>query len=361
MWRRGFRSLRIALILYGSLDTLSGGYLYDRKLVEYLRAQGDSVDIVSLPWRNYASHLADNLSFRLPRGYDLIIEDELNHPSLLAANAAEHPCPVVALVHHLRCSEERPQWQNNLYRIVEKKYLRGVDGFIFNSQTTKRVVNSVVESSKPSIVAYPPTDRFGEPITETEIETRANEKGALRILFLGNVIYRKGLHTLLDALEKIKRDGISLYKLDIVGSLSIDPAYARAVQARVSVLGLQSSVAFHGALDAQPLREKLTQAHVLCVPSSYQGFGIVYLEGMGFGLPAIGTTEGAAGEIIRDGETGFLVPPGSAELLAARLDSLASDRSLLIRLSLAARRHYLEQPSWAETASNIRAFLQSLI
>ncbi len=52
--------MKIDLIIYGSLDTLSGGYLYDRLLVDYLRTQGDMVEIVSLPWRNYTAHLTDN-------------------------------------------------------------------------------------------------------------------------------------------------------------------------------------------------------------------------------------------------------------------------------------------------------------
>ena len=55
--------MRIGLVIYGALDTLSGGYLYDRKLVEYLRAQDDAVEIISLPWRNYAAHLTDNIHF----------------------------------------------------------------------------------------------------------------------------------------------------------------------------------------------------------------------------------------------------------------------------------------------------------
>src|SRR5687768_14879794 len=129
--------MNVGLIIYGSLDTRSGGYLYDRKLVEYLRAHDDTVEIISLPWRNYASHLMDNLSFRLPRGLDLVIEDELNHPSLIAANRRPHPYPVVSLVHHLRSSEARPAWQNNFYRWVEKRYLQSVDSFIFNSKTTQ--------------------------------------------------------------------------------------------------------------------------------------------------------------------------------------------------------------------------------
>src|SRR5262245_58363835 len=54
--------LRIGLVIYGSLETISGGYLYDRKLVEHLQAQGHTVQLVSLPWRNYPRHLGDNLS-----------------------------------------------------------------------------------------------------------------------------------------------------------------------------------------------------------------------------------------------------------------------------------------------------------
>src|SRR5215211_4393478 len=156
--------MRIGLVIYGSLDTLSGGYLYDRKLVEYLRRQGDSVDVISLPWRNYAAHLADNLRFKLPENLDILIQDELNHPSLIVANRGKHPYPIISLVHHLRCSELRPKWQNVFYRVIEKKYLHSVDGFIINSKTTERVVNGFLEKRKPSIVAYPPTDRFGAPI-----------------------------------------------------------------------------------------------------------------------------------------------------------------------------------------------------
>ncbi len=153
--------MKIGFVIYGSLDTLSGGYLYDRMLVDFLRAQGDAVEIISLPWRNYLSHLTDNLTVRLPTGLDILIQDELNHPSLLAANKPPHPYPVFSLVHHLRCSEKRPHWQNAFYRVVERRYLRSVDGFIFNSGTTRGVVHALVDSSKPNLVAYPPTDSFG--------------------------------------------------------------------------------------------------------------------------------------------------------------------------------------------------------
>ncbi|KAA0253294.1 MAG: glycosyltransferase family 1 protein, partial [Chloroflexi bacterium] len=179
--------MKIGLVIYGSLDTLSGGYLYDRLLVDYLRAQGDTVEVISLPWRNYAAHLTDNFTFNLPPSLDILIQDELNHPSLIRANRRPHPYPIISLVHHLRCSELRPKWQNDLYRAVEKKYLASVDGFIFNSETTKGVVNRLIGNSLPSVVAFPPTDRFGEAVSEDEIMKRGKKK-EFNILFLGNVI-----------------------------------------------------------------------------------------------------------------------------------------------------------------------------
>ena len=348
--------MKIGFVIYGSLDTLSGGYLYDRKLAEYLRAQGDAVEIISLPWRNYAAHLTDNLSFRLPPKLDILIQDELNHPSLIAANRRPHPYPIVSLVHHLRCSELRPQWQNAFYRIVEKKYLQSVDGFIFNSQTTRGVVHGFIGDSKSGIVAYPPTDRFGAAVSEKEIIARSKSK-ELRILFIGNVIERKGLHTLLKAVRPLTFN----FRLDVIGSLATDPNYAKQMRNFVAVNGLSSVVTFHGAMDNTPLIEKLRQAHLLVAPSSYEGFGIVYLEGMGFGLPAIGTTAGAAGEIIEHGRIGYLIQPNDSAALAAHISELASNRSLLTELSLNARRRYTQQPAWNETANQIRAFLQHTI
>ena len=175
--------MKIGLIIYGSLDTMSGGYLYDRKLVQSLRRRGDQVEIVSLPSRNYAAHLTDNFHFRLPRGFDLIIEDELNHPSVLTANRQKHSYPIVSLVHNLHSLEPRPAWQNNLYRVVERSYLNSVDGFIFNSNTTRNAVQALIGEQKPFIIANPPTDRFGSRLNENQIRSRAERTESIAITF----------------------------------------------------------------------------------------------------------------------------------------------------------------------------------
>ncbi len=355
----------IGLIIYGSLDTISGGYLYDRELVTYLRRQGEQVKVISLPWRSYPRHLVDNFSAALLRRlagepFDLLLQDELNHPSLALLNyrlKKQARYPVISIVHHLRISERHPPLLRTFYRSVERHYLASCDGFVFNSQTTRAVVESLVGSTRPSVVAYPAGSRLRvAPPEPGRISARLAGADGLRIIFVGNLIPRKGLHTLLDALALLpSRD----WHLDVVGSTTADPAYARRVRRRIETLGIGRYVSLHGPLPDPDLHALLMDSHVLCVPSSYEGFGIVYLEGMACGLPAIATTAGAAHEIIDDGITGFLIPPENPAALSQRLSDLLADRGRLFQMSLAAGERFASHPTWEQTAARIDRFLRS--
>jgi len=362
--------MRVGLVIYGSLETVSGGYIYDRTLVEHLRRQGDQVEVISLPWHSYARHLAHNLSASLVRrlrrtSLDVLLQDELNHPSLFWLNRRLRPWlryPILSIVHHMRCSEARPAWQNRLYRCVERRYLVSVDGFIFNSHTTRAAVESVLGAPKPATVAYPGGDRLCLDVTPAHITRRAHEPGPLRILFFANLIPRKGLHTLLDAVSRLPGEG---WRLEVVGDLEVDPPYVhaiqRAIRRQIAATGVTEQVTLSGSLPDAELAARLARSHVLCVPSSYEGFGIVYLEGMAAGLPAIASDAGAAREIITHGRDGFLVPPGDAAGLAGHLRTLIDDRQRLAHMSLAARQRYLEHPTWAQSAERIRHFLKTWI
>ena len=139
----------------------------------------------------------------------------------------------------------------------------------------------------------------------------------MRVLFVGNVIPRKALHTLIAALAGLPEGAV---ELEVAGSLSFDTGYANAIRRRISAAGLDRRVSLLGSLGDGPLAERLERSQVLALPSSYEGYGIAYLEGMGAGLPAIGSTGGAAHEIIETRqETGFLVPPGDFDAVAERL------------------------------------------
>ena len=358
--------MHVGLLIYGSLATISGGFIYDRHLVRYLREQGDRVEVIALPWRAYSRSLTDNLNFGLKRrlqraAFDVLLQDELVHPSCFWQNPRLRPgitYPIVAIVHHLRCREQRPALHNRLYRVIERRYLASVDGFVCVSRTTRKDVEDLVGLNRPWVVAAPGRDGLPGAITPGEIMARAAVPGPLQILFVGNLIPRKELHTLLMALAQIEGD---CWRLTVAGSLDMDTAYVQTIRRKIEAAGLASRVALLGGLPARELAARCAASHVLAVPSSYEGFGIIYLEGMSFGLPAIASTAGAAKELITDGQNGFLVDPGDAAALARGLKTLMTDRQRLSEMSLTAQRRAAAHPTWKESTAQVSAFLQSLV
>jgi len=353
--------VRVGLVIYGSLETVSGGYLYDRKLVEYLRACGDTVEVISLPWRSYPRHLGDNFSPELQRRFrelrlDILLEDELNHPSLIWSRRGEKAYPVVSIVHHLRTSEQHPGWIKPFYRIVERAYLRSVDGFVFNSQATRIMVEDQMRITRPNIVAYPAGNAYPGAPSSGDVRARAFQPGPLRLLFLGNVIPRKGLHRLLEAIARLPGD---VCQLSVVGRCDIDPRYSAQIVQRAGQPDLSGKVSLMGRLPDSWMPAVLASHQVVVVPSDYEGFGIVYLEGFAFGLPAIASAQGGAVELVEQDKTGYLVDPEDMAGLAEAVAQLAADRERLAYMSQAAQIRFAAHPTWEETGEKIRDFLVS--
>jgi glycosyltransferase involved in cell wall biosynthesis len=358
--------MRIGFIIYGSLDTLTGGYLYDRIMVRGLERLGHEVEVVSLPSGPYLRRLwfglaPGKLCRRLLAGrFDILVQDELCHPSLFLANRRlRRPGgPIsIALIHHILCNEPRNRWHNRLLATVERGYLAGVDGFIHNSATTERTVAALVDHNLPQVIAYPAGDRFGAPLSSEIIRRRAHLPGPLELLFLGNVIPRKGLLPLLRALAGIDRQ---VWRLSIVGGLDFDCAHAARAHDVTRQLGLTDSVRFLGPLHDDRLIEVLTASHIFCMPYAYEGFGIAILEAMAFGLPAIGCRNGAAAETISHGANGFLLDPCDLEGLGPLLQQMHCNREDLLKAALAARDTYLQSPGWQDGLTAIDGFLRKM-
>jgi glycosyltransferase involved in cell wall biosynthesis len=343
--------MRFGLVLYGDLSAASGGFLYDRMLVDALRRGGDTVDVLSFPWKGYRESLCQNLDKRLRSALigwegDLLLQDELAHPSLFVLNRAftrAHGVPIISIVHHLRSSEPHPRMARAVYRRVERRYLRSVDGFVFNSHATRRSVEELMARPAAGFVATPGGDRLGSRPTREEVIRRCGSEGPLRVLFVGNIIPRKGLLVVIDALGRIPSH---LWRLTIVGSRGMDLRYARQVDRAISARGLQSNVHMAGPLDDASLAEAYRAHHVLAVPSRYEGFGIVYLEAMGFGVVPVGSLIGGAAEVIEQEKSGCLVPAGDAEALSNAIAGLAGNL-----------RRFRDFPGWESGMAAVRKYV----
>jgi phosphatidylinositol alpha-1,6-mannosyltransferase len=115
------------------------------------------------------------------------------------------------------------------------------------------------------------------------------------------------------------------------------------LRAKARALGIDSRVLFTGFVDDARLEAIYGRAAVFAMPSRGEGFGLAYLEAMAHGLPCIGSIHDAAGEVIDDGVTGFLVDQADARALADRLALLLGDEARRRTMGEAGRRRLAER------------------
>jgi glycosyltransferase involved in cell wall biosynthesis len=356
--------VRIGLLIYDSLDRLTGGYLFDHMLIEHLRRRGHQITVISLPKRSYGRSLLDNLSPRLlgrlrDPGFDLLLEDELVHPSCFRINRRLRrsiTAPIVSIVHLLRVSQRWPAWQRPLFRRVERSYLSSVDGFIVVNPHLGERIAKLLGAEQPAVVARPAGDHAAGAIEPERILARAREPGPLRILFVGNLTPLKNLHLVVEALAGI---GAGEWHLEVIGSLEVDPSYRRRLTRQIARAGLAHRVALLGELPRGEVAAHMARSHLLAMPSAPESYSIAYLEAMSHGLPVIASTASDSASMIEHGTNGFLVGPRDAAALAGHLRLLLADRERLAQMGLAAQRFYSAHPTWEESMETAHRFLLS--
>ncbi|MEF8813975.1 MAG: glycosyltransferase family 4 protein [Halovenus sp.] len=345
--------MHIGFVVYGGLDGTSGGYRYDRQLVDHLRDTGDDVTVIVLPRRSYPRQLTDgcsrSLRRRLDRPFDVLLQDQLCHPSLWRHNPhLRAPGAVVTLVHLLRSPDPQSRVRP-LYRAVERGYLRTVDGAVCTSAFTHNRTRRLADV--PTTVAYPAGRTEGAALSPATVEERAG-RNPFRILFVGNLHPRKGADTLLSALARL--DGN--WQATVVGAAG-EPAYARSLRQQARAYGIVPRVTFTGEVSDDRLEAAFRDAHVLAVPSRYEGFGMVYLEAMEYGVVPVAGSVGGADEFVADGTNGLIVDPDDVTTLADRLADLQADRERLRRYARAALSTADAHPGWADSMEHVRRFL----
>jgi phosphatidylinositol alpha-1,6-mannosyltransferase len=120
---------------------------------------------------------------------------------------------------------------------------------------------------------------------------------------------------------------------DVVGDGDARPD----LEALAREQGVAHAVRFHGTVSEEELTRLYENAGIYVMPSSGEGFGLVFVEAMAHGLPVVAGAEDAAREVVVDKETGYLVPSGSDDALVEAIASLLGDDDLRRRMGRAGR------------------------
>ncbi len=189
------------------------------------------------------------------------------------------------------------------------------------------------------------------------------------LLFVGRIQRLKGLEVLLRAFALARQTGqADDTRLLIVGGLPVrigrgvghETREIGRLQRLSQRLGIADQVTFVGAVQQNRLADYYSAADATVMPSSYESFGLVAVESLACGTPVVATRVGGLSTIVRDGETGFLVPWRDPQLFADRIGLLLADTALRDRLAAQARPS-VERFGWEHIAGAHLAMFRDLL
>jgi glycosyltransferase involved in cell wall biosynthesis len=340
----------------GDINTLTGGYLYDKQIIGGLRELGWDVQALSLdasfPWPSEAVRRSSANALSSVQASSLLVVDGLALGALGAqASAIASARPYVALVHHPLALESglSPDQAESLF-LSEYEALRYADQVIVTSPTTATTVQEQFHVPRDKIhVVLPGIDRGPmKPIPRSADEP-------LRLLSVGAIVPRKAFDVLISALAQVKA---LPWRLTIVGDDTRAPETSAQLRCLIQTSGLSDRVKLTGSVQPEELSARYADADAFVSASRYEGYGMALAEALAWGLPIIATTGGAVVQTVPP-QTGLLVAPDSPEILAQAIQRLLVDDEKRNAMATAAREHADSLPSWNQSARRFAAALTS--
>src|SRR5438270_778087 len=250
--------------------------------------------------------------------------------------------PLVSTFHTLaqlknRVAETAAEREQTVRYEIERRTMAGSDRIVALTDVDRQQMVRHYGPLAPIAVIAGGVDlqRFSpDPAPQTAVRAQLDLSPTARtVLFVGRIQRLKGLEVLLRAFRRLNDLDAQLV---IVGGRPGNSHESREIarlQHLATRLGVAERTRFVGAVAHEHLPMYYRAADVCVMPSSYESFGLVAVESLACGTPVVATRVGGLTSVIRDGETGFLVPWRDAELFAERLRRVLREDSLRKRLA----------------------------
>ncbi len=265
---------------------------------------------------------------------------------------------VVRVVTPLRKVIQTQRWTETpdlqLASDLESEMLSRAAAVIFSTHSMRKLLQEEFGIKPTQSTRIP----FG--MTLPTLEPAANGSRHKRVLFVGRLERRKGIHVLLEAIPGVLQ-AIPEVKFQIVGKDVPEEGGSVAEKWRRRHPEYKHKVQFLGEVTDEELSQCYEKCDLLVAPSLYESFGLIYVEAMARGKAVIGTTAGGIPEVVHHGITGILVPPGDTLQFEEAVTNLLRDDTLRARLAQAGYRSYFENFSAEAMAKHTLDFYRETI
>lgn len=331
-----------AFAIPGDIATLTGGYIYERRLLEGLRDLGHDMQHLELPDsfpdpspQDMAAAVAQLCAVDPARP---LILDGLVSGAIDTAGLARVRAPMIAMVHHPLALESDlpPARRDHLFRTEYDNLALMRHVLVPSPHTRRTLIDRYGVPAERITIARPGVDRP---------RTAPRPSVPPLILSVGILHPRKGHDILIEALSRL---GDLDWRAVIVGN-PWDTVYAARLAEQVAASSEASRISLAGRIAADRLEDLYAGAAIFALATRYEGYGIVFDEALARGLPILSCTVGAVPETV-PASAALLVPPDDSQAVAQALRKLLCDRSLLARLATAAAEAGRTLPGWDQTA-----------
>ncbi len=374
--------MKKASFISGTLPPITGGEFYNYQLYSHLTTEGIYVDYINLHKIRllfklniipvFGDVLVNLLVFILifRKLNFLVIQDQYFGPYLILTNFIQkfiRKGRNVLIVHHFDKYDSQKygalprhilNYPLDVIREISSVFF--AEKIITNSHFNKQEIESIRTLEEGLISILPPgLDRNRFVKVEHQPRPVDNQfNGSKVILCIGHCIPRKGIIYLIEAFAKVDHCG---FELCIVGKLDKDVDYHKKVESLIFNLNLTKVVHLLNRVDQDALASLYSQADFFVLPSLKEGFGIVLLEAMHYGLPIITTNVSAMPELVEDGKNGFLVNPSDSDDLAIALSKLIHDSTLRQQMSECSLKRIEEGYHWEQVNSEFLSIVQEAL
>lgn len=247
---------------------------------------------------------------------------------------------------HLHAVELDAAWRSG------GRFTRWAIGLPFRVATSNIVLGDIWRSWLVDDLGVRPTHVDvlvnGVPAPNFTSRDHASPRDAVEVLFLGNLLERKGVNDLIAALAELPAD-LPAWRMTFAGGGDI-----AGCTEKVAAAGLDNRVRFLGWVEQARSANLLASADIMVLPSYFEGLPLVILEALGAGTPVITTSVGAIPQFIPHDEVALVIEPGDRAALRDSLCSMVADAGLRQRLGDAGRRAY-------ETMFSLEVFRENLL